>query len=210
MSDIRKIDARGLTCPQPVLETKKALDEGLSDNLLVLVDNSVSKENVARFARNQGCTVDVRETSNGIFEIRVNRTDANEPERPVEPLLPCPVPTAQPANDKMLVYVGTNCMGSGDKTLGTKLMRGFLRTLIDVEPRPWRMVFINSGVHLTTIDEEATEAVAMLEQKGVEVLSCGTCLQHFGLVDKLKVGRDTNMFEVIESLQGAGKVISPD
>ena len=68
-------------------------------------------------------------------------------------------------------------------------MRGFLRTWIDVEPRPWRIIFINSGVKLTTIDDEAVEAVSLLEERGVEVLSCGTCLEHFGLSDKLQIGR---------------------
>ncbi|MGO9566987.1 MAG: DsrE family protein, partial [Desulfomonilaceae bacterium] len=71
-------------------------------------------------------------------------------------------------------------------------------------------VFINSGVKLTTIDEEGAEAISMLEEKGVEILSCGTCLQHFGIEDKLRVGKVTNMFEIIESLNSAAKVISPD
>ena len=89
-------------------------------------------------------------------------------------------------------------------------MRGFLQTLVDVQPLPWRIIFINSGVKLTTVDEGAAEAVSMLEQKGVEALSCGTCLQHFQLEDKLKVGRVTNMFEVVETFNKADKVISPD
>ena len=108
------------------------------------------------------------------------------------------------------VFVGTDCMGKGDDVLGRKLMRGFLRTWIDAPTKPWRMIFINSGVHLTTIDEEAVEAVSLLEDNGVEILSCGTCLEHFGLVDRLQVGRATNMFEVIDTLNSASKVISPD
>ena len=72
------------------------------------------------------------------------------------------------------------------------------------------MIFINSGVKLTTVDEEGAEAISMLEEKGVEILSCGTCLQHFGIEDKLRVGKVTNMFDIIESLNAAAKVISPD
>ena len=126
-----------------------------------------------------------------------------------EELLACPV--AEPDTlHKHVVYIGSAHMGSGDDALGKKLIRGFLQTLIDCNPLPWRMIFINSGVKLTTVDEAAVEAVSMLEQKGVEVLSCGTCLQHFGLEEKLKVGKATNMFEVIESLNSATKVISPD
>ena len=101
-------------------------------------------------------------------------------------------------------------MGRGDDELGAKLMRGFLQTLIDCNPLPWRMLFINSGVYLTTVDDPAVQAVSLLEEKGVEILSCGTCLQHFGLEENLKVGKATNMFEVIETLNEATKVISPD
>ena len=121
----------------------------------------------------------------------------------------CPVPQAD-TGVRNVVYVGTDRMGAGDDVLGQKLMRGFLRTWIDCNPKPWRMIFINAGVKLTTVDEEAAEAVSLLEENGVEILSCGTCLQHFNLEDKLKVGKTTNMFEVIESLNAATKVISPD
>lgn len=209
MAEILTIDARGLTCPQPVLETKKALDETEANVLRVLVQGYTSRENVSRFARNQGCEVDVQEKAGDEFEITLKRAAREPDQNKQEDLLPCPIP--EPARDaKNVVYVGNNCMGRGDDELGKKLMRGFLRTWIDVNPKPWRMIFINSGVKLTTIDDEAAEAISMLEEKGVEVLSCGTCLQHFGLEDKLKVGKVTNMFEIIDSLNEAAKVISPD
>jgi selenium metabolism protein YedF len=209
MADILTIDARGLACPQPVLETKKALEETESNVLRVLVQGYTSRENVSRFARNRGCEVDVQEKAKDEFEITLRRAGSEIDQNKQEELVPCPMP--EPARDaKNVVYVGNNCMGRGDDELGKKLMRGFLRTWIDVSPKPWRMVFINSGVKLTTIDEEGTEAISLLEEKGVEVLSCGTCLQHFGLEDKLKVGKVTNMFDIIDSLNAATKVISPD
>lgn len=209
MSDILTVDARGLACPQPVLETKKVFDEGVAMYFAVLVDNPTSKENVSRFARNQGCEVTVEETAPDQFKLTVSRLSSEPvPEKPEE-LLPCPLPqTSDQA--KIVVYVGTDVMGSGDNELGTKLMRGFLRTWIDTNPKPWRMIFINSGVKLTTVDDEAAEAVALLETHGIEILSCGTCLQHFGLEEQLKVGRVTNMYEVVESFNSATKVISPD
>ncbi len=208
MNNLTTIDARGLACPQPVLETKKALETGTSGPLRVLVDNTTSKENVMRFARNQGCEVEIQESAPGQFRITILK--CGEPVEPAsqQELLPCPVPEAQPIRN--VVYVGNNCMGRGDDELGAKLMRGFLRTMIDSTPLPWRMVFINSGVKLTTIDQEAVEAISLLEEKGVEVLSCGTCLEHFNLKDKLSAGKVTNMFEIIESLNSATKVISPD
>jgi selenium metabolism protein YedF len=207
MADIVTVDARGLACPQPVLETRRALEQPGGNQLKVLVDNETSRENVSRFARNQGCRVEVKDLGEQ-FEITI----AREGQAPAEPeaLMPCAIPQAQPAETKNVVYIGNNCMGKGDDDLGAKLMRGFLRTWIDATPKPWRMIFINSGVRLTTTDDEAVDAVSLLEDKGVEILSCGTCLQHFGLEGKLRVGKVTNMYEVIESLNGASKVISPD
>jgi selenium metabolism protein YedF len=209
MTDILTVDARGLACPQPVLETKRVLDETDSSVLRVLVQGYTSRENVSRYARNQGCEVEVQEQGTDEFEITLTRAGSEVARDEKEDLLPCPVPE-QSQSARIVVYVGNNCMGRGDDELGQKLMRGFLRTWIDVSPRPWRMIFINSGVKLTTLDEEGSEAISMLEEKGVEILSCGTCLQHFGIEDKLKVGKVTNMFEVIESLNAAAKVISPD
>ncbi|MDQ7784172.1 MAG: sulfurtransferase-like selenium metabolism protein YedF [Desulfomonilaceae bacterium] len=209
MNDILKVDARGLACPQPVLETKRVLDEGQQRYFAVLVDDSTSKENVCRFARNQGCEVEVQDLGGDAFEIMVSCLSYQPVPERVEELLPCPVPQAV-VQDRNVVYIGKDRMGTGDDELGATLMRGFLRTWIDVDPKPWRMIFINSGVRLTTVDEESTEAVTMLQDKGVEILSCGTCLQHFGLEDKLKVGKPTNMYEVIETLNSASKVISPD
>jgi selenium metabolism protein YedF len=208
MTDILTIDARGLTCPQPVLETKKVLDQGSSDHIRVLVDSLTARENVSRFARNQGCEVSVQDKDSGESEIKITRTGTTI-NPPQEALLVCSQ-TETSASTRNVVYIATNIMGRGDDDLGAKLMRGFLRTWIDVSPLPWRIIFINSGVRLTTVDQEAVEAIAILEERGVEILSCGTCLQHFGLADNLKVGKATNMFEVIESLNSATKVISPD
>lgn len=209
MENVLVVDARGLSCPQPVLETKRVIDEQLSDHFRVLVDTETSRENVSRFARNKGFHVEVRENGQEQFEIDIRRTGADSEPEAEEPLMPCPVTDAS-TRARNVVYVANDCMGRGDDELGQKLMRGFLRTWIDTEPKPWRMIFINSGVRLTTIDDEAVDAVAMLQERGVEVLSCGTCLQFFGLEDKLRVGKVTNMYEVIESMNSATKVISPD
>jgi selenium metabolism protein YedF len=209
MTETFTLDARGLACPQPVMETKKILDSGQVSKLRVLVDNVTSRENVARFAGNQGCNVNVVELEPNLFEIHIGTTKSPELGKIVQKeLLPCRIPESS-EQCRLVVYIGSNCMGSGSDELGKKLMRGFLRTSIDVGPIPWRMIFINSGVKLTTVDDDAVEALGMLEDRGVEILSCGTCLEHFGLVESLRVGKPTNMFEVIESLNAATKVVSP-
>jgi selenium metabolism protein YedF len=209
MTELLTVDARGLACPQPVLETKRVLDEGIASHFRVLVDNDASQANVSRFARNQGCAVELRNEGPGHFEITIARNAGAAAPAAQEELIPCPVPEAAPAA-RSVVYIANYCMGRGDDELGAKLMRGFLRTWIDITPHPWRMIFLNSGVKLTTLDDEAVEALSLLAEHGVEVLSCGTCLKHFGLEEKLKVGKVTNMYEVIESLNAATKVLSPD
>ena len=209
MKDMMTIDARGLACPQPVLETKRVLDQALSSPFRVLVDNDAARENVSRFATSRGCQVAVRSEGTGWHELTI--TGEGTPPAPGTPEeLPSCVVSEAAAPAKCVVYIGTNSVGRGDDELGTKLMRGFLRTWIDAPILPWRMIFMNSGVKLTTVDEEAVDAIGMLALRGVDVLSCGTCLQHFGLDKELKVGKVTNMYEVIESLNAATKVISPD
>ncbi len=210
MGDVHMVDARGLKCPQPVLEAKRVIDGRLADRFIVLVDNTTSRENVKRFVTNQGYEVETTEKASDHFELNVTRSGAAKPVEEQEELLACPVSESPATNGRLVVYVGSNVMGQGSDELGVKLMRGFLRTWIDVKPRPWRIVFINSGVQLTTNDEEAVDALSMLAEDGVDILSCGTCLEHFGIEDRLKIGRVTNMYEVIETLQEAGKVVSPD
>jgi selenium metabolism protein YedF len=208
MQEIVLIDTRGLSCPQPVLETKRVIEGSGGHEFKVLVDNVISRENVSRFARNQGFAVEVRDNGASVYELNLKRsTGGSLPEAP-EDLLPCAVPQTG-VQVRNVVFIGHHGMGRGDEELGQRLMRGFLRTWVDSAPKPWRMIFINSGVKLTTLDDEAVEAIALLEEHGVEILSCGTCLQHFGLEEKLRVGRVTTMYEVIESMNQATKVLSP-
>jgi selenium metabolism protein YedF len=212
MDEPLTLDCKGLACPQPVLETKRVIEGSEASQIRIIVDNYTSRENVTRFAVNQGFQVDVNEQPGEIYEIMVTRSPRVTPTPGPVVRESAPVPEQAPAQlePKSVVYIGSATIGKGDDELGAKLMRGFLRTWIDMEPKPWRMIFINGGVKLTSIDEEAAEAVSMLQEQGVEALSCGTCLEHFGLTDKLKVGKITNMYEVLETLNQASKVISPD
>lgn len=209
MAERLKIDARGLACPQPVLKTKEVLEKGQTDEFAVLVDNLAAKENVCRFASSQGCSIEVAVLGGDQFELIVSPGKRGEASLNSQ-TDSCVITCTSPVNSRIVVYVGSSCMGKGDDVLGRKLMRGFLRTWIDADSKPWRMIFINSGVELTTMDDEAVDALTLLNEGGVEILSCGTCLQHFGYEDKLKVGRSTNMYEVVDTLKEAQKVISPD
>ncbi len=109
---------------------------------------------------------------------------------------------------KTALVLLTDTLGQGDLDLGRKLMLGFLRTTLDTSPRPWRLVLLNHGVRLAAVDEVAVDVLNLLVEAGVEVVACGTCLEHLGLTDRLRAGRVTNMFEIVETLNEAAKVIS--
>ena len=188
------IDCRGLACPQPVVTTKKALDQFKEGKLIVIVNNSVSCNNVERFALSQGCSVEVEKRGEE-FCLHVEKTKKAE--------------GAKGDKRKVIVYINSQFLGVGEDTLGTLLMRAFLKTLLDQEVQPYRIIFINSGVRLTSEGSETLEALKALSERGVEILSCGTCLDFYGLKEKLKVGVISNMYDILQTLREADQIIRP-
>jgi selenium metabolism protein YedF len=188
-----------MSCPQPVLETKKALQKSPSGEVLVLVDNPASKENVRRFAESQGYRVDISEEK-GAFQLRLQRTegppkDSVDAERKVE------------GEIQSVVLIDSDSIGRGSEELGRILMRSFLHTLAEAEFKAAKIIMVNSGVKLTCEGSEVLEDLRHLSGQGTEVLSCGTCLDYFGLKTRLQVGRISNMYEILSSLAQAGKVL---
>lgn len=193
------VDARGFDCPQPVINTKKALEEIEEGILTVIVDNVAARDNVRRFAESQGCTVKVGE-KDGDYHLEIAKGVSCEIEsRPRE----------AKGNDNIVIYINSNVMGVGDEELGKILMEAFLKTMIIADPHPRKLIFVNSGVKLAIEGSDVVGHVKEMEKKGVEVLSCGTCLNFYGLKEKLQVGVISNMYDIIESLIEADKVISP-
>lgn len=192
---MKEIDCRGMACPQPVVTTKKALDESEDKEFILIVDNPGSRDNVERFAQSQGAVVDVEEKGND-FYLHIQKRS------------PCDLAESQKA-EKVVVYINSNLLGVGDEALGAILMRAFLKVLLDLKPIPSKLIFINSGVRLTSEGSEVLETVYALSAKGVEVLSCGTCLDFYGLKEKLKAGIISNMYDIAQSLLEADRLIRP-
>lgn len=200
----KEIDARGKPCPEPVILTRKALSEAAVEELVVLLDNAASAENVAAMARNNGCEVIAGNEPDGTIALTLTRTG--------KAVSPAESSTAEdtcglPAN--IVVLFNTDTFGSGDDKLGSILIRGFVKTLYDVVPRPAKLVFVNGGVKLTTTGSELIADIRRLEVAGAEVLSCGTCLDYYGLIDKLEVGRVSNMLDIATVLMTAERIIKP-
>ena len=191
----KTLDARGLACPQPVINTKKALEEIQEDILTVIVDNVASRDNVRRFAESQGCTVNVEEKGSDYY-LHVAKGFVCETAHQSQ---------ESQKSDDIIVYINSEMMGKGDDKLGRILMKAFFKTL--VEPR--KLIFVNSGVKLAIEGSEVIEEIQELEKRGVEVLACGTCLEFYGLKEKLRAGVVSNMYDIANSLVEAGKVIQP-
>ena len=199
----KKIDCRGLACPQPVLETKKALEEPETEEILVLLDNSSSKENVRRFAESQGHRVMASEEK-GVFELRIKKGKGKEKSDPGGGKAK---ETQCLTSSDFVVFIDTDSLGRGSEELGRILMRSFLQTLEQSEVRPQKIILMNRGVKLSCEGSDVLEDLQEMAGKEVEILSCGTCLDFFGIKKKLLVGKVSNMYEIINSLAGASKTI---
>ena len=193
---MKSIDCSGKTCPLPVIETKKALEDKEVNEITVLVDNSISRENVMRFLESQGFSVTAMEEK-GKHRIEGTRNQET---------------TEQPSitnTKKLLVFVDGETVGRGSEELGAILMRSFLLTLKELNPLPWRIIFMNSGVKLAVDGSPYIVALNDLVAIGAEILSCGTCLDYYRVKDKLMVGRISNMYEIESSFLEATNVIKP-
>jgi len=193
---MKEIDCRGMACPQPVLTAKKALEEMGQGEFILIVDNPAARDNVERFAQSQGAIVGV-EKKESEFYLHIHKRSARDLAGSVQKA------------EKVVVYVNSNLLGVGEEALGTILMRSFLKTLLDLKPIPSKLIFINSGVRLTTEGSEVLETLKALSEKGVDILSCGTCLDFYGLKEKLKVGIISNMYDIAQSLLEADRLIRP-
>lgn len=196
----KTIDARGLPCPQPVILTRQALQE--CDALVTIVDNEISQRNVTRMAERQGCTVVVEERKEGIC-LHIRKGDARS-ESASAPQL-----AMAATGGPLVLAVGSERMGRGEHAeLGEILARAFFHTLGEVQQGPDTIIFYNSGVKLAVEGSPVLDDLRALQEQGVEILACGTCLGYYNLKEKLAVGEVSNMYAIAEALLGAGKVVS--
>jgi selenium metabolism protein YedF len=183
-----------------VLETKAAVEDLRPQRIEVLVDNEPAQQNVVRFLNSQGYLTDVNQTGE-LFTI-TGSGDGSAP----EPQMEKSAPAAE--GNMTMVMVASDRVGSGDDVLGAKLMINFVKTLKEMGSDLWRLVFINSGVKLTIEGAGTLEDLKELEAAGVTILVCGTCLDHFRLLESKQVGLTTNMLDIVTAMQVADKVIN--
>lgn len=192
---MRIVDARKKACPQPVIMTKKEVDAGEIE-MTVIVDNETAKENVLKFGNKLHFNTQAEEKSDGIYiylekkGVSSCETAANEAARD----------SINKIKQKKGYVIGTDKLGKGSDDLGKILMKSFLYSLSETKPYPSFLIFLNSGVKLTTAGSESIDDLRKIEKAGVKIVSCGTCLDFFEIKDKLEVGKVTNMYDIVETI----------
>ncbi|MBI4285950.1 MAG: sulfurtransferase-like selenium metabolism protein YedF [Chloroflexi bacterium] len=191
---MKVVDARNLDCPQPVILAKQALAE--TDEITVIVDNEVARENVSRLGESEGCAVSI-EARDGEVYLTLKRTaprSATEERR---------------VTDGIVLFIASDILGRGENlALGSLLMQSFLHTLGSLQTRPETIIFINNGVKLVTRDSPVLGELQQLAGQGMEIIACGTCLSRLELTDKVAVGQVSNMYVIAETLLKAEKIVS--
>ncbi len=189
---MKEINAMGKVCPIPVIETKKALKtEAGQGGVIVLVDNEIATQNLAKMADQMKLTHSMEKLSEEEYRVTIGGTGE----------LPEAVASAAQGAGGYVVAVGSDEMGTGDPELGKKLIGSFLYALAEQDELPRMIVFYNAGVRLTVAGSDSLEDLRALKEAGVEILSCGLCLNFYGLTEQLAVGSVTNMYRIVEIMR---------
>lgn len=200
---IIELDLKGKACPLPVVETRKAflnLNQDADEVIITIqLDNQAACANVTRFAESQGFMVSRESRPDKTFTLTLTRGFSCD----LQPSNPAP----DDQQNSYLLYIDNCLMGSGDEKLGRILMKAFLKTLPELESLPETIVFVNSGVFLTTTESAELEDIKALESAGSSILVCGTCLDFYNLKEKHSVGQVSNMFEIATLLTVSDKVV---
>ena len=196
-----EIDCRNLMCPEPVLRTKKALEENPNGALRVLVDSAAPRDNILRFAQSLKLAVSWKEENSGLA-IEITRAESlpTGAEKKEEEAIPQPAPSQQ------VILIGSDQLGRGSNELGALLMRNFIYTLTKQDRLPRTIIFINGGVRLCTETSAVIDDLKLLSSAGVTILACGTCLDYYELKESLLIGTVSNMYEITEQLNSSAVI----
>lgn len=188
------LDVRDKPCPEPVVLTKKALSQKDCSELEIITNSDVSKENISRFLTSSGINFQIAQKENE-YHILISLSETTQENISIK------------KDHRLNIIITKSYLGEGDKKLGEILIKTFIHTLNESDKLPESMFFVNSGVHLTISKSPILEDLKSLEGKGVEILSCGTCLDYFNLKENLAVGKIGNMYRLIELIEQGGIIL---
>lgn len=186
------VDARGLSCPQPVIMTRKALESAAEGRVTAVVDNEVARDNIVKMARSLSCEVDIDRAGSDYY-IHITRSEHFS--------------TRLQRQETQLFVFSSDCLGRGSEELGRTLMKNFFYSLCEQGGLGKVLIFLNGGVRLTCTGSPVLDYLIELQQDGATILSCGTCLDYYQLRSSLGVGEVTNMYAIVEYLQQCPRVV---
>lgn len=198
---MRIIDVLGKPCPIPVIEAKKALVERDADSVLIKVDNIIAVQNLEKMAKGSGFGFIHKEKTKDSFEVLISK-DGN-----IE-ISELNTREEASAENGVTVIISRDTMGEGAEELGKILIKGFIYSLTELATPPKFMIFLNSGAYLTSNGANTVGDITTLEKKGTKVLTCGTCINYYGLQGKPAAGSIADMYSIVEIMAGAGSVIN--
>ncbi len=197
----KEIDMRGKQCPVPVIQTKKALENTKGGSIVTIVDNDVAKENISKLAKSMNLKANVKEAK-GDFYIEIYKEGDIQISEGLE------FPSKNSKNEELVILITKDTLGEGNRDLGEVLMKGYIYTLTEASKTPRRLLFLNSGVRLTVEGSLVIDHLRKLEEKGVEIISCGACLDFYKVKNQLLVGGIGNMYDIVEKSNAAKKTIT--
>ena len=201
-----EVNAMGDACPIPVVKTLNAMKElNGAGTVQTLVDNKTAVENLTRLAESKDCAIEMEQLSEKEYRITITVGEGAELPDSADGI--CTVSSDRP--DSTVVVVSADHMGEGDEALGKILLKGFLFALTQQETLPKTILFYNSGAFVACEGSASLEDLKKLEEQGVEILTCGTCLNHYGLTEKLQGGSVTNMYVIVEKQMLSTRIIRP-
>ncbi|MEG0792473.1 MAG: sulfurtransferase-like selenium metabolism protein YedF [Lachnospiraceae bacterium] len=200
------INAIGDNCPIPVIKAKKAIQALTApDTIEVIVDNEIAVQNVTKLGTGLGGKVTSQSLGDKEFKVTIQMETILQESSAADSTVSC---TSNASNNTVVVFASDR-MGSGNDALGTVLMKGFIFAITQLDTLPKTMLFYNGGATLTAEGSDSIADLKSLEEQGVEILTCGTCLNYYELTDKLEVGTVTNMYSIVEKMAGADKILQP-
>ncbi len=204
------VNALGDTCPIPVVKAKNAIRElNGAGQVEVLVDNEIAVQNLKKLAEQKGYGFSGQQLEarkyRVLFTVEENGVLENQVQEPEAAQESCTCGNRR----NVVVAVSSSRMGEGDEQLGNTLMKAFLYALTQQDELPQTILFYNGGARLTCEDSPAIEDLKQLESEGVEILTCGTCLDYYGLKEQLRVGGVTNMYVIAEKMTQAEVLVKP-